>query len=185
MIEDLKNRLAAYFLKKCGPEQEAREMVNLADAQKILVLYAVGSDQEMKEAERFTSNLNGQNTNLSIDFVVFKNLSQKQIERGHLKFPHQAVVITKDELNLYLKPQKSITQSLLHTHYDLLIDLSSRPCYPLLFMTAEADAKTKVSRYFNGREVSDFSVKMKPEHTLTDFTQQVVKYLDIVNKKAV
>lgn len=184
MIEDIKKRFAAYFLNKCGSEQEDREMVNLADAEKILVLYAVGSDQEMKEAQRFTSDLRGQNTNLSVDLVIFKNLSQKKIEQEAAVFPEKATVITRDDLNFYFRPGTSIT-SALHARYDLIIDLSTQPSFPLLFITAQTAAATKVSRNFGGLEVSDFSLNMKAEHTLTDFAQQVLKYLDVVNKKAI
>lgn len=185
MIEDLKKRLANYFLRKSTSLQEDREMVNLSEVESILVLYAAGSDQEMKEAEKFISRIHNELNISNLEFVIYSKDSRKKIEQNGKKFPKNARVITKDETNFYYRPKTTVMTSTGKNKYDLLIDLSARPSYPLLFITADADAKTKVSRKFEGLEVSDFCLNMKPEHSLTDFTNQVFKYLNIVNKKAV
>lgn len=183
MLNGLKKKLAHFFLSKVNATHEQRPMLNVHEANSVLVLYAYRNEIECAEAQKAVELFQNETVANRVDFAIYAGVNKKKVENGAIKPPENALLLTKNDVNFYYRPKVEVTKTAIADEYDLLVDISTQPCLPLSFLASSVKAVTKVGRKHDAPDIFDFTLEMKVSDSVTEFTKQVLNYMSIINKK--
>jgi hypothetical protein len=107
-------------------------------------------------------------------------------------FPNQYTAIRyltclkKKELNLFFIPVNPEVESFTKTEFDVLIDINFKKHFPLAYISSLSRARLKVGLAGSRPETSPFDlmISMKSPINLTNYLDQVIFYLDMINSES-
>jgi hypothetical protein len=92
-------------------------------------------------------------------------------------------VFDKKMVSLFGIPTDEFALPILNNTYDLLIDFSKESFVPTDYFLALSDAKTKVGGTNPAKEyMFDLLIDIKENQNVTEFSNQVIRYLKMINK---
>ncbi|MGF1563974.1 MAG: hypothetical protein ACFCUH_01270 [Flavobacteriales bacterium] len=137
-----RERAARFFLHREPEPERERRGVNLPQAQSVALLYIDTDEQYFREIRSLVKEMH--------DLYGVK----KVWAMGYIDAPAKAIpnyqaqkleymYFTKSDLNWHMKPNASL-MNFLSEPFDLLIDLSRQPCYPMRYVVKASKSKMKV-----------------------------------------
>ena len=152
----LKQRIFDYIAGK----QEARNVrfPHFDRPLKILLIY----ESDVLERNDSIKSIRQDLLRQQMDVTMWGFVEKKEILT--LILP-QSRILGLNDYNWWGKPRESVVNDLKAEHYDLLIDLTTRPCLPLRYIAMMADADFKVGLNL-GEGVHDMLI------SLPDFTPE-------------
>lgn len=124
------------YLRKKQPERESR-FPHLNQPLKILIIY----ESDVLERNDAIKTIRQDLLRRQMDVTMWGYVEKKEIQT--LILP-QSRILGLADYNLLGKPRDYVLTDLLAEHYDLLIDLTTRPMLPLRYLAMYADADFKV-----------------------------------------
>lgn len=169
----IKERIFNYFLRK----QPARQAIfpRFDDVRSVLVLY----ESDLSEKNTVVKALRDELILENKDVVLWGYCDKKEITS--LILP-QSRILGRTDINLLGAPKRDVIEDLKKRPYDLLIDLTQKPCLPLRYIAMYARADFKAG-LINNSGLYDFLIDTPPQETPEYLFQQIVKYLKMINAK--
>jgi hypothetical protein len=137
-----------------------REVVSLEKAERIGVLYDATEEGDYEIVKAYVKSFRTQTKKdiLAMGYVDKKQLPQSQFAQFGLDF------FSRKDLNYQMIPVDPIVQNFIKEKFDILIDLSSGKCFPLLYIAATSNARFRVGRYHrNHLNCYDMMIKLHGE----------------------
>lgn len=143
---------------------------SLSNAQNIGVLINIQSQKQLQEIEDFAKSLTQQNKKVKL--LAF-------IGDESLKLSSSIIdIITIEDVNWNFIPKKDKVVSFVNHEFDILLNLCTEICFPLLYITALSKSLFKVGAY--DKKISpffDFMLQTQ-QQTAQGFTTELKYYLD-------
>ena len=152
----LKQRIFEYLRKKL-PEREVR-FPHLDQPLKIMIIY----ESDVLERNDNIKTIRQDLLRRQMDVTMWGFVEKKEITT--LILP-QSRILGLSDYNLFGKPRDYVLTDLAVDHYDLLIDLTTRPLLPLRYLAMYTDADFKVGLNL-GEGIHDMLI------SLPDFTPE-------------
>jgi hypothetical protein len=145
------------YLRKKQPERNPR-FPHLDQPLKVIILY----ESDLLERNDSIKSIRQDMLRRQMDITMWGYVAKKEIQT--LILP-QSRILGLNDYNLLGKPRDYVLTDLQAEHYDLLIDLTTRPLLPLRYIAMYADADFKVGMNL-GEGVHDMLL------SLPDFTPE-------------
>lgn len=152
----LKEKIFDYVRSK-QPERSAR-FPHLDQPLKLIILY----ESDVLERNDNIKTIRQELLRRQMDVTMWGYVEKKEINT--LILP-QSRILGMNDYNLLGKPREYVLADLQAEHYDLLIDLTTRPLLPLRYLAMYADADFKVGMNL-GEGIHDMLI------SLPDFTPE-------------
>ena len=170
---NIKERIFEYRLRK----QPARQAVfpKYENVRSVLVLYESDLSEKNADVKAIRDELLLQDK----DVVLWGFCDKKEIVS--LILP-QSRIMGRRDLNLLGAPKEEVVKDLQKRQYDLLIDLTQKPCLPLRYISLYARADFRAGLNMEGAR-NDMLIQMKPQETPRFLFEQIEKYLKMIQAK--
>jgi hypothetical protein len=158
--ERIKAIIGAYVLeKKLRNQKRPVTVCNINHAQNIGILYNATEYISFEIIKEFTKKLSRNNSNISIlGYVDSKNLIDHYLYRKGFDF------FSRNDLNWYYKPISAVAEVFIKNPFDLLIDLSLEPCYPVQYIVAISPSTFKVGKFSPEEKYLDLMIDTGKEN---------------------
>lgn len=170
--------LSHYFIRKkilsmqVQPAVRRPKGLSLEEAGRILLVYDY-SDKD--EVEACLAGIKGKQK--------WKHLIFAEAPIPEADMTPEKIVCTRKELNSRGFPPDSLVEKVKSTPADLLIDLTTDICYPLLYLVVQHPAGMKVGFKKPVGEFYDFSLALSSREKISYIWQQIVFYLQSFRTK--
>ena len=133
------NKLKQYIFEYLRKKQEPRNprFPHFDQPLKVMIIY----ESDVLERNDAIKSIRQDLLRRQMDVTMWGYVEKKEITT--LILP-QSRILGVDDYNLLGKPRDSVLTDLLAEHYDLLIDLTTRPMLPLRYLAMYTDADFKV-----------------------------------------
>ena len=131
---NIKQKIFEYLLKK----QPAREPLfpHLDQPLKMLIIY----ESDVLERNDAIKSIRQDLLRRQMDVTMWGYVAKKEIQT--LILP-QSRILGLNDYNWLGKPKEDVVTDLQAEHYDLMIDLTTKPCLPMRYLAMYADADFK------------------------------------------
>lgn len=165
----LRSKIAEYIFRRARDTQRKveRRMINLADSKKIGVLFNCNQPEDEKAVMGFIDKLQSQGKKVVALSYYGKNIlpHDRTLIPGH-------TMISKKDLSWYGLPSKQSIAPMANESFDLLINLCTDICIPLLMVSASSKASFRIGRYFpDAVNCFDFMMETKSDEVQDLITQ--------------
>jgi len=92
-------------------------------------------------------------------------------------------ILTRKETNWLGWPRSGVVETFIHTEFDLLMNVTTSPCYPLEVITALSRATFRIGWDINQSGFYDLSVDVSSNPDALYLAEQQIFYLQRFNKK--
>ena len=170
--------LSHYFIRKkilsiqVQPAVRRLKALSLEEAERILLVYDYAGKEEV---EACLAGIKGKQKWLHLIF------SETPIPEADMT--PEKLVCTRKELNTRGFPPEALVEKVKSLKADLLIDLTTDVCYPLLYMVVQHPAGMKVGVKKPLGEFYDFSLALNSREKISYIWQQIVFYLQSFRTK--
>ena len=181
MLSAARTRIGEFILKKESAGIKRRlQLVNLASAKSVGILYPLFDVSDYNEIEVFVSSLQHQQKEVkALGFVDNKNLISRFLPK--LSYDY----FSWHELNWFYKPSGMKVRDFMFQEFDLLIDLSLKDFLAIKFIMGLSLAHCRIGRYAEqNRAFYDLMIDSRPYFSLHEYIAQVCHYLTIINQDA-
>lgn len=145
--------------------------VSLNAAQNIGVLVTINNQKELVEAEQLATELKKEHKKVRI----LAYLTDKTIQLS--KFS-PIELLSQEDVNWNYIPKKEKIVNFVNNEFDLLINLCTEICFPLIYITALSKSLFKVGAYNKKNSAFfDFMISTQ-QHSISGFTAELKYYLD-------
>ena len=165
----LKERIFEY-LRKRMPERETR-FPHMDRPLKVMLIY----ESDLLERNDAIKAIRQDMLRRQMDVTMWGFVEKKDIQT--LILP-QSRILGVGDYNLLGKPRDYVVTDLQAEHYDLLIDLSTRPLLPLRYITMYAVADFKVGKNL-GEGLHDMLIAVE-QTDVTKLYNEIMNYLTII-----
>ncbi|HRK27958.1 MAG TPA: hypothetical protein PK239_11820 [Chitinophagales bacterium] len=163
-----------YFQNKLKEYHFMHEVVNLAQAKEIGILFDATNEQNAVWIRRFADELEKQKKRVSL--LGFINSSNATEQTAYPTF-------SKKQTNWYLQPNHYIPADFMERPFDILIGAYLQPVETLEYMTAFSKARFRVGCYTQQQTPCyDLFIQLKETDQLPDFLKKALHYLQIINQ---
>jgi hypothetical protein len=173
MLQEIKNRVHKYFLKKeLRFHKPERSITGIADASDIGILMDASDADRIILVNQFADSIRTQFRKISI--------------LGYYNFPKPAMNLNfqhfyNKQLNWYLEPQGYIVDDFIGKKFDVLINAYQGENLPLEYISAMSNAKYRIGLYeANKTYLSDVMIDMKGAGDLKEILDQFKNYIFII-----
>ena len=118
------------------------------------------------------------------EFFRNKKAIVRHICYSESKMPADSNMITRKETNWRGFPVRGASDSFIHSGFDLLFNITTRPCFALEVITALSDASFKIGWDYNRTGWYDLSVDVSDNPDSLYLAEQQIFYLQTFNKKS-
>ncbi|RRN77408.1 hypothetical protein EIM50_19770, partial [Pseudoxanthomonas sp. SGD-10] len=141
------------------------------EAENIAVLVPIRNQQEIAEIEQFAKTLQAGNKKVKLlGFLLDKSL------RGKLKGDIE--LISEDDINWNYIPNRERIKNFINNEFDILINLCTELCFPLVYVSALSRSVFKVAAYdLRQAPFFDFMIETQ-EESIAGFSREIKYYLD-------
>lgn len=154
------------------PAVRQPKALSLEEAERILLVYDYADKEEV---EACLAGIKGKQKWL---YLIF---SETPIPEADMT--PEKLVCTRKELNTRGFPPEALVEKVKSLKADLLIDLTTDVCYPLLYMVVQHPAGMKVGVKKPLGEFYDFSLALNSREKISYIWQQIVFYLQSFRTK--
>jgi hypothetical protein len=179
MINQVRNFLAkASFRKDASGIIHARNMMNLADARCIGIMYVLNDVADYDIVAGFVSRLQHERKEVkALGFVKNKILISRFLPKLSYDF------FSRKDVTWYYKPIHSKVRDFIEKEFDILIDLNLQDFFPLKYISGLSKAKCRVGRYSESNmDFYDLMLEPKPGITMNEYIDQIHHYLSVINR---
>ena len=157
--ERIKALIGNHILGKKLRNQKRSVMVcNLKNARNIGILYNATEYVSFEIIKEFTKKLSQNDSSVSIlGYVDSKKLIDHYLYRKGFDF------FSRNDLNWFYKPVSEVTEAFIAKPFDILIDLSLEPCYPIQYIVALSPATFKVGKFSPDEKYLDLMIDTEKE----------------------
>jgi hypothetical protein len=144
--------------------------ISLSNAKNVGVLISIQNQSQLSEVEEFAKSLTQQNKKVKLlAFIGDKSLklSSSIIE-----------IITLEDVEWNFIPKKEKVINFVNNEFDILLNLCTEICFPLIYITAKSKSLFKVGAYDKKNSpFFDFMLQTQQQSVL-GFTTELKHYLD-------
>ncbi|MDA9555200.1 hypothetical protein N9R54_03080 [Pelobium sp.] len=173
-------KLFSQFRLKSGLRslrQEIKKMsrknqsVSLDDAQTIGILVTIQNEQQLNEVEAIANSLKVNDKKVRLlGFLTNKTL--KVNANSHIE------LISEEDIAWNYIPKKEKIINFVNNEFDILINLCTEICFPLMYVTALSKSLFKVGAY-NPNQVAIFDFMIETQQqSISGFSSELKHYLD-------
>jgi hypothetical protein len=177
-FDSIKVAFRKYFLsKELRKISRNRVICSIKDAKSIGLLFDASDEEDHKIVTEFVQYFkDNQKIVKSLGFVNFNRVP-------HYCFPKLSYdYFTKKDINWYSKPSGVKVNDFVNEEFDVMIDLCTKSCFSLTYITAISKAKFKVGKFDEGnKEYFDFMLNVASNISLRDYIRDLTHYLSIIN----
>ncbi|OFY59673.1 MAG: hypothetical protein A2Y87_02150, partial [Bacteroidetes bacterium RBG_13_46_8] len=157
--ERIKDIIGARILeKKLRNQKRSVAVCNIKNAQHIGILYNATEYVSFEIIKEFTKKLSQENSTISIlGYVNSKKLIDHYLYRKGFDF------FSQNDLNWYYRPVSAVTEEFIRKPFDILIDLSLEPCFPIRYIVALSPATFKVGKFSPDEKHLDLMIDIEKE----------------------
>ncbi|MBU0695672.1 MAG: hypothetical protein KKE39_03980 [Bacteroidetes bacterium] len=145
--------------------------VSWSHAKNIGILLIIHNQKELVEAEKLA--LDFQNEDKKVKLLVYladKTLAKPQIQNIE--------ILCDEDVEWNYIPKKEKILSFINQEFDMLINLCTEICFPLIYITALSKSLFKVGAYnSNQTAIFDFMIATE-QHSLSGFSSELKHYLN-------
>lgn len=170
---NIKERIFEYRLRK-APAREA-VFPKYENVRSVLVLY----ESDLLEKNAAVKAIRDELLLQDKDVVLWGFCDKKEIVS--LILP-QSRIMGRRDLNLLGAPKEEVVKDLQKRQYDLLIDLTQKPCLPLRYISLYARADFRAGLNMEGAR-NDLLINTPPQETPRFLFEQIEKYLKMIQTK--
>jgi hypothetical protein len=165
-----RDKLAQYVFKKTiETKRGQRETVAIANAKSIGILYDATHQNQVNIVKKFVESLKLQGKAVTI--FGFYNKKKLPPDQHNSKSNE---IISRTDLNWYGLPKKNSYAMMANEPFDLLLDLCTWHCVPLLVVAASSKAKFRIGKYFSDAlNCFDFMLNIENNAPLENFLTQI------------
>lgn len=147
--------------------------VSLTEAQNIAILVPIKSEEELAEVEQFAKTLENENKKVKLlGFLLDSNLKSKLNKNIDL--------ISEEDIKWNYIPHKEKIREFINKEFDILINLCTDLCFPLLYTAAVSKSVFKIAAY-DARQAAFFDFMIETNEVgITAFSREIRYYLDKV-----
>ncbi len=178
-IDKLRKSAGSYFLKKEMRirERQVRSM-GLDKARNIGIIFNAKDERTFKLIREYATKLRGG----GLRKVKALGFVPKSEVAAFLQSSQDFDFFTREDFNLYYKPQGRKVAAFISEEFDILIDLRITKFMPLLFVVGLSRATFKVGRFGKGfEEFYDLMIDVNNDSELGFFIEQVHHYLTMLD----
>ncbi len=178
IFPNLRTKVSRLAVKRIQKNRKRNKKVfNLSTARSIGIIFDGTDLKNFDGTFSFYRSLKEKGFQLSVlAYVNAKNIPDKYLFKENLSF------LTTNEVNWYYKPKSKAAQVFFDKQFDILINLDMNNIKAISFISTISLARFKVGRYSAENKFSDMSIKLDREPTLEFFIQQVMHYLELINR---
>ena len=170
---NIRERIFEYRLRKEASRQAV--FPKYENVRSVLLLY----ESEMSEKNTTVKSIRDYLLAQDKDVVLWGFCDKKEILS--LVLP-QSRIMGRRDLNLLGSPKEEVVKDLQKRHYDLLIDLTQRPCLPLRYISLYARTEFRAGLNMAGAR-NDLLINTAPQETPQFLFEQIEKYLKMIQTK--
>ncbi|MBN1413727.1 MAG: hypothetical protein JW973_01400 [Bacteroidales bacterium] len=158
--ERIKDKLGVRILeRKLKNQQRIVSVCSLKYAQNIGIIYNATEFVSFEIIKDFAKKLTQHTPHISIlGYVNSKKLIDHYLYRKGFDF------FSRNDLNWYYRPVSAVTDAFIKKPFDILINLSLEPYYPIQYIVALSLASFKVGKYSPGEKYLDLMIDMDKEN---------------------
>ena len=183
MLDRLKENIGFYKLSrevKSSKKKRSPKVSNFQSATKVGIIYRGVDEKHHDVVKRFVNHLKQEEGIRHIMALAYYEEKQTPFYlQSKLNFDY----ISRKDVNWYGKPSGTTVRNFEEEQYDILIDLTLKPCLPLMFVLLNSNARFKVGKYsLKYQEAYDMMINIEKD-SLKELIEQVNYYLTIINRK--
>lgn len=145
--------------------------VSLKAAQYIGILVTVENQTQLTEVENVAIEL--QKANKKVRLLAFtSNINLKTL------FPSSIELITKEDINWDFVPKREKIINFVNNEFDILINLCTEICFPLVYITALSKSLFKVGAYHKKNSAFYDFMLATQQQSISGFNTELKYYLD-------
>jgi UDP-N-acetylglucosamine pyrophosphorylase len=145
--------------------------VSWSHAKNIGILLIIHNQKELLEVEKLAEDLRNENKNVKL--LVYRtdqNLANPQ--NANIQ------ILSDEDIEWNYIPKKEKIISFVNHEFDMLINLCTEICFPLIYITALSKSLFKVGAYNkNQTAIFDFMIATE-QHSLSGFSSELKHYLN-------
>lgn len=145
--------------------------VSIAHAQNIGIVVTIQNQQELNEVEALATTLKTANKKVRL-LGFLSNKTLKLTHNSHIE------LISEEDIEWNYVPKKEKIINFVNNEFDILINLCTEICFPLMYVTALSKSLFKVGAYFPKQAaIFDFMIDTQ-QHSISGFSAELKYYLD-------
>lgn len=175
MLNQFRQRLAEKAILGMAQKRPGkRNMIPVKDARHIGIMYDWGRDGEVSIRELLKKpSLQGK----QISLLAYKPYKPAKGE------PAADHAFSVRDVNWLYQPKVQVVNSFLQQDFDLLIDLTTRDYYPLLYILAQSPSSLNASIFSEKKkQVADLMIQMNGDPDPASLFQQIDHYITQLNQ---
>ncbi|MBK0383329.1 hypothetical protein I5M32_10190 [Pedobacter sp. SD-b] len=156
--------------KETNKQMRKNESVSLDNAKNIGILVNIQNQNQLTEAEKIVTSLSGFDKKVRLlGFISDKSLKLKS---------NIIDLISLDDVEWNLVPKKDKIKTFVNNEFDILLNLCTEICFPLVYITALSKSLFKVGAYDKKNSAFFDFMLATQQHSITGFTTELRYYLD-------
>lgn len=177
MFESIRTAAGHYLLQKhLSVFKRNKQVSNIAEAKTIALIFHLEDDIQFHSIEGLASDLRNSGKTIMI-YGLYKGSDVPSYYYPSIN----RKIITKNEMNWYMKPASTDAIDFYGKEFDILINLSKTPWFPVCWMVALSRARMKVGR--NEEGLNKYYDLMIGDSTYEDtdrWIEQIIHYLNVI-----
>ncbi|MCF8303647.1 MAG: hypothetical protein K9I94_10270 [Bacteroidales bacterium] len=180
IIEKLRTLAGMYYLKKDITTLKRNKAVsNIAEAKSIALVFYLEDDIHFQSVEKLAEDFRNSGKNVNM-YGIFRGS-----EIPSYFYPSiNRQLITKKDINWYMKPVGKKVNGYFNREFDILIDLSRISWLPVTWLVALSKARMKVGRYDESmKQYYDLMIGNEIINDIDEWFDQIIHYLNIIKSQ--
>jgi hypothetical protein len=179
IIRNIRERTGRIILKReSARTMRKKKVINLNEAATIGILYFLPDEPTYRMISAFVKKLQDAGKSVkALGYVESKRLTGQFLPKLSYDFLYPS------GLSWNYKPVSTAAKDFIESDYDILIDLSTKEYFPLLYITGVSRAKFKAGMQSKHRSgYLDLMISLGEKDSLDELIKQIDHYLSIINK---
>ncbi|WP_017256879.1 DUF6913 domain-containing protein [Pedobacter arcticus] len=145
--------------------------ISLKAAQYIGIVVTVENQKQLDEIEKVALEFQKQNKKVRL-LAFTSNINLKTL------FPSNIELITKEDINWNFVPKREKIINFVNNEFDILINLCTEICFPLVYITALSKSFFKVGAYHKKHSAFYDFMLATQQQSISGFNTELKYYLD-------
>ena len=177
MFEKIRRRIGQYYFKRERSKiMHVHGMVNLAEANRVGILYTLEDVPDYDKVSEFVAQLQREHKEVkALGLIRSKNMVNRFLPKLSFDF------FSRKDITWFYRPIHNTVRNFMDKEFDLLIDLSLTDSFPLKYIAGLSRSVCRVGK-FSEDNVSyyDLMIDVKPAMTFDEYLFQIKHYLTII-----
>ncbi|ADY50739.1 hypothetical protein Pedsa_0153 [Pseudopedobacter saltans DSM 12145] len=147
--------------------------VSLSEAENIAILVPIKNESELAEVEQFAKTLENENKKVKLLGFLFDSSLKSKLSKN-------IDLISNEDIKWNYIPDREKIKGFVNKEFDILINLCTDLCFPLMYTAAISKSMFKIAAY-DARQAAFFDFMIETnEAGITEFSREIRYYLDKV-----